>query len=147
MSDRAQSLSPVPTNLLVMSGRDDPRDPFDELFREIERVMNEMIGGSTNVGFSTADPGFGSDTHVDVHERDEEIRVIADLPGVEKEDIRLKCDGRVLTISADSDRRTYDERIDLPARVDETSARASYNNGVLEVVLEREERSADIDVE
>ena len=130
-----------------MTARDDPHDPFDELFREIERVMNEMIGGSAGVGFGTADPGFGSDTHIDVHDRDEEIRVIADLPGVEKNDIRLKCDGRVLTISANSERRSYDERIDLPSRVDETTARASYNNGVLEVVLERQDRSADIDVE
>lgn len=130
-----------------MPARDDPRDPFDELFREIERVMNEMIGGSADVGFGAPDPGFGSDTHVDVHENDEEVRVIADLPGVEKDDIRLKCDGRVLTISANSERRAYDERIDLPAHVDETTARASYNNGVLEVVLERQDRSADIDVE
>lgn len=132
-----------------MTGRDDPRDPFDELFREIERVMNEMMSGSADVGFSggSPDPGFGSETHVDVHQTDDEIRVIADLPGVEKDHIQLKCDGRVLTISADSDHRSYDERIELPTRVDESSASASYNNGVLEVILERENGSADISVD
>lgn len=131
-----------------MTSRDDPRDPFDELFRELERMMNQMLSGSGDVRMSTGvDTGFGSDTHIDIHERPDELRVIADLPGVEKEDIRLKCDGRVLMISAENDRRQYDERIDLPALVDENSASAKYNNGVLEVVLQREARSSDIDVE
>lgn len=131
-----------------MTSRDDPRDPFDELFKELERVMNQMISGSADVRMNTGiDNGFGSDTHIDIHERPEELRVIADLPGVEKQDIQLKCDGRVLMISASNDRREYDERIELPARVNEASASAKYNNGVLEVVLDRESRTSDIDVE
>lgn len=131
-----------------MTSGDDPRDPFDELFRELERVMNQMFSGSSDVRVNTGlDTGFGSDTHVDIHERPDELRVIADLPGVAKDDIQLKCDGRVLVISAANDRRQYDERVELPALVDENSASAKYNNGVLEVVLERESRSSDIDVE
>lgn len=131
-----------------MTSGDDPHDPFDELFRELERMMNQMISGSGDVRMDTAmDAGFGSDTHVDIHEQPDELRVIADLPGVDKQDIKLKCDGRVLMISAESDRRQYDERIELPARVDESTASASYNNGVLEVVLDRQSRSSNIDVE
>ena len=128
-----------------MPGRD---DPFEDLFREIERMMNEMMGGSTDVRVSTGhDAGFGSDTHVDIHEHEDEIRVIADLPGVDKDAIQLQCDGTVLTISAKNDRREYDERIELPARVDERTADATYNNGVLEVVFDREDRSSEINVE
>ena len=52
----------------------------------------------------------------------------------------------MLTISADATDRSYDERVRLPARVDETSATASYNNGVLEVVLDRVDGATDIDV-
>ena len=131
-----------------MTSRDDPRDPFDELFRELERMMNQMMRGSTDFQIGTAgEAGFGNDTHIDIHDQGEEIRVIADLPGVVKEDIRLKCDGRLLTISAESDHRNYDERIELPGAVDESSAQASYNNGVLEVVFEREEPSSDIQVD
>ena len=128
--------------------RDDRGDPFDELFRELERMMNDVIGSEAidvNVDHGVA--GFGTDTHVDVHEDDDEIRVIADLPGVEKDDIRLRCDGQVLTISASSERRQYDERIRLPDRVDEESASATYNNGVLEVRLDRTNGSTDIQVE
>ena len=127
--------------------RDDRDEPFDDLFREIERMMNDMMSGG-NVNFeSNVDSGFGSDTHVDVHDTDEEIRVIADLPGVEKANIELECDGKTLTISARSDHREYDERVSLPRRVNEHTASATYNNGVLEVVFEPADQSSDISLE
>jgi HSP20 family protein len=87
-----------------------------------------------------------TDTHVDIHETDEDVRVVADMPGIEKDAIDLKCDGKVLTISAKSDYRSYNERVTLPIRVDEHSATATYNNGVLEVVFDRAQDSANIDL-
>ncbi|AKH96855.1 Hsp20/alpha crystallin family protein [Halanaeroarchaeum sulfurireducens] len=129
--------------------RDDRDDPFDDIFREIERMMDEMMQGDArgNVGFEQEPAGFGSDTHVDVQETDDDIRVVADLPGVAKSDISLQCDGDHLTVSAASDVREYDERITLPAPVDPDTGTATYNNGVLEVVFDRAARSTDIDVE
>ncbi len=126
--------------------RDDRNDPFDDLFREIERMMNEMMGVDARVDVS-ADAGFGTDTHVDVYDDGDAVRVVADMPGVEKSDIGLTCDGETLTISANSERREYDERVRLPTRVDEHSAHATYNNGVLEVSFDAADGSADIDVE
>ena len=125
--------------------RDDRDDPFDDLFREIERMMNDMMDDG-DVGFES-NAGFGADTHVDVHETDDEIRVVGDLPGVEKDDIKLECDGETLTISAHTDHRQYDERVTLPARVDEHTATATYNNGVLEVVFDQVDSSAGIDLQ
>jgi HSP20 family protein len=123
----------------------DDHDPIDDILREIERVMNEMMG--EDVHMDRGGPaGFGSDLHLDVHEDDEEIRVVADMPGVEKDAIDLKCDGEILTVSAASDRRDYEERVRLPVRVDEHSAAATYNNGVLEVSFDRADDSADIDL-
>ncbi|WP_207586849.1 gas vesicle protein GvpH [Halomontanus rarus] len=129
--------------------RDDRDEPFDDLFREIERMMNDMMNGA-DVNFESkpgADAGFGADTHVDVHDTDDEIRVIADLPGVEKKNIELECDGKTLTISAQSEHREYDERISLPRRVNEHTANATYNNGVLEVVFEPADQSSGISLE
>jgi len=125
--------------------RDDRDDPFDDIFREIERMMDEMMDGTN--GFDGDQSGFSTDTHVDVHETDDEVRVIADLPGVEKEDISVQCDGEQVTISASSDLREYDERIGLPGPVDPRSGAASYNNGILEVTFERTGESTNIDVE
>ena len=74
---------------------------------------------------------------VDVMEEDDEVVVIAELPGVEKEDIDLRCDGHELIISVDTERRKYYKQLELPAEVDPSSARASYKNGVLEVKLKK----------
>lgn len=126
--------------------RDDRDDPFDDIFSEIERLMDEMMNQRAEQPSAAEDNGFGADTHVDVHETDDEIRVIADLPGVERADIELKCDGEMLTIATESARREYDERIDLPVHVDEHSASATFNNGILEVTFDRADGSASIDL-
>ncbi len=122
--------------------RDDRDDPFDDIFSEIERMMEEMTGGVHGAG----NAGFGSDAHVSIYDSDDEIRVVADLPAVEKDDIEIKCDGRHVTVSASTARSDYEERIELPARVDEHSATASFNNGILEITLDRTGSSANIDL-
>ena len=130
--------------------RRDPDDPFDEFFREIERMMNEMMGvdADFDVHVDQGQPSsFGGETHLDVQEDDDTVRVIADLPGVQKDDIDLKCDGEMLTIGAHTDTRQYDEQVRLPTRVDEHSASATYNNGVLEISFEKKDSSANISVE
>lgn len=128
--------------------RDDRDDPFDDFFRELERMMNDMMSGEFDMHVERQDPADQgvSDVHLDVYEEDDTLRVVADLPGVSKDAIDLKCDGEHLTIDAAGDHREYRERVQLPARVDEHTADASYNNGVLEVTFERAEDSADIDL-
>ncbi|WP_178915151.1 Hsp20/alpha crystallin family protein [Natronomonas gomsonensis] len=123
--------------------RDDRDDPFDDIFSEIERMMEEMTGGVSAAG----NAGFGSDAHVSIYETDDQLRVVADMPGVRKEDIDIKCDGRHVTISASTDTSDYEERIELPARVDEHSASATFNNGILEITLDRTGSSANIDLD
>jgi HSP20 family protein len=118
--------------------RDDRDDPFDDIFSEIERMMDDLWAAESAAGF-------GDDVHVDVHESGDEIRVVADLPGVERDDLSLQCDGETLTLRAASDHREFDERLRLPGRVEADSASATFNNGVLEVVFDRAE-SADIDL-
>lgn len=128
--------------------RDDRDEPFDEFFEEIERMMNEMMGSNAEFRFEHSSGGGseGTDVHTNIHETDDEVRVIADIPGVEKDDIDLKCDGQTLSIRATADDRDYSERLSLPARVDERSAAATYNNGVLEVRFDRSGDSTSIDI-
>lgn len=128
-------------------GDRDDRDPFEDIFSEIERMMNGMMGGDMNVH---TDSGVDvTDAHVAVYEdeEDETVRVVADLPGIEKSAIDLKCDGKYLTLNAVGDRREFTERVRLPVRVDERTANATYNNGILEVVFDRADVSADINLE
>ncbi len=125
-------------------------DPFDEFFDEIERMMNDMFRGNAEFHFEhNAAPqptGGGAEVHLDIHETGDSVRVIADIPGVEKEHIDLQCDGQTLMLEASGAERTYSERISLPTRVDEHSAQATYNNGILEVTFDRVDSSTSIDI-
>jgi len=82
-------------------------------------------------------PG-GREPLIDVIENDKQIKVTAELPGVEKKDIDLETTENDLTIRVDTERRKYYKKVDLPAPVKPDSASATYNNGVLEVTLDKE---------
>jgi len=86
---------------------------------------------------------------VDVFEDNEEIIVVAEVPGVSKEDIELKVKPKQLIIKAKSKDRKYFKTIDLPKEVIPEKAKASYKNGVLEVrlkVKEGGERDEGVDI-
>jgi len=76
---------------------------------------------------------------IDVFESGDEVTVIAEMPGVEKEkiDVKVTEDGRTLIINASDSNRRYYKEVELPAKVDPASAKASYKNGVLEVKLKK----------
>jgi HSP20 family protein len=71
----------------------------------------------------------------DIIEEKDRIRVIVELPGVEKDDIQLHVEDRLLDISVDREDRKFSKELELPSAVDPDSAQASYKNGVLEVSL------------
>ena len=108
--------------------RRDDEDPFGDIFDEIERMMG---GGEES-----------ADAHVDAFDEGDRLRLVADLPGASKESINLQCDGETLTIEAGD----YRERVRLPTQVDEHTAEATFNNGVLEVAFEKVDDAADIDL-
>ncbi len=74
---------------------------------------------------------------IDLVESDDEIKVVAELPGVEKNNIKVTLNRNILTISAKSDYKKYFARIELPVDVDAHSAKATYKNGILSIVLKK----------
>src|SRR3989304_165835 len=76
---------------------------------------------------------------VDVVEANGEIRVVVELPGVEKSDINLHGTEDSLEISVDTPQYKYYKEVKLPAKVKIREAKSSYKNGVLEVVLPKAE--------
>ena len=142
-------------------------DGFNEMRKRMDRIMERMIEGKTPpendpmiYGFSMriGPDGkpmiheFGNATtprHIqesarepltDVIEEAERIRVIVELPGVEKKDIHLNATEETLDIEVDSPKRRFSKHLELPSTVDPDSATAGYNNGVLEIRLSRVER-------
>ncbi|MEM2918732.1 MAG: archaeal heat shock protein Hsp20 [Candidatus Altiarchaeota archaeon] len=73
----------------------------------------------------------------DIIEKDKEILVVAEIPGVEKNEINLDVTDDALTISVNTERRKYHKELKLPYKVKTDSAKATYKNGILEVKLEK----------
>jgi len=74
---------------------------------------------------------------VDVQENDKQVTVIAEIPGVSKEDVDLEVANDTLTIKVDNPERKYYKEVQLPAEVDEDSGDAKFNNGVLSITLNK----------
>ncbi|MFQ6064929.1 MAG: archaeal heat shock protein Hsp20 [Candidatus Bathyarchaeia archaeon] len=86
---------------------------------------------------------------IDVMEEDEDVVVVAELPGVDRDDIDLRIACDELVISVNTSKRRFHKELRLPAGVEPNSAQTSYKNGVLEVRLKKilGEKSEEIFVE
>jgi HSP20 family protein len=78
---------------------------------------------------------------VDVVETENEVRVVVELPGVEKTDIKLHGTEDTLEISVDTPHYKYGKEVHLPTKVTVKEAKSTYKNGVLEVVFPKVEVS------
>lgn len=72
---------------------------------------------------------------VDVVSSDRDVRVIAELPGVRKEDIDVTVNERSVVISVAKPERSYYKELELPTSVEPKGAKSTYNNGILEITL------------
>lgn len=93
---------------------------------------------------------------MDIREREHDFQVHADLPGIKKEDIDINLENGVLTITAETKQETeekdgerllrqerrygrYVRSLRLGRDIDAAGVKASYDDGVLEVVLPKAE--------
>ncbi|MGB9726991.1 MAG: archaeal heat shock protein Hsp20 [Nitrososphaeria archaeon] len=73
---------------------------------------------------------------VDVFERSDEVRIIAELPGLSEDNIKLELEEDVLKIKVD-DVRSYSKIIRLPSKVDPKTLKSTYKNGILEISIKK----------
>jgi len=74
---------------------------------------------------------------VDIFEEKDHVNVMAELPGVKENDVNLKIENNILTISADTPERKYCKEVKLPTSVEKDSVESKYRNGILEVKLRK----------
>lgn len=67
----------------------------------------------------------------------DEVKVIMEIPGVEKEDIQVYVSDNRLSVSVDSKGKSYQKVVEIPSDVDVEKAKTTYKNGVLEITLPR----------
>jgi HSP20 family protein len=57
------------------------------------------------------------------------------MPGVEKTDVKILVDKNIVDISAEHSEKKYHTKVPLKHKVDENSAKATYKNGILQLVF------------
>ncbi len=105
--------------------------------REFGNVKPSMGSGPFGTGKPRLDVKEEREPLVDTIVHSDVVKVVAELPGVEKSDINLECDGRTLILKVDTEKRRYHKSLELPVEVDPDTSKASYKNGVLELILNR----------
>jgi HSP20 family protein len=74
---------------------------------------------------------------LDILENKKDVMIIADLPGVSKEDVKLDVTESTIKIIVNTPERSYCKKLYLPAKVQQNSLEKSYKNGVLELRLKK----------
>lgn len=125
-------------------------DPFLSLHRNVNRLIDEVFRGfDTPSAFGQMMMRNGTWPTVEVSENEKEIRVIAEVPGLEEKDIEVTLDDGVLTLrgerkseTEDKDRQfseryygRFERRLALGHEVEEDKVDATFKNGVLLVTL------------
>ena len=75
----------------------------------------------------------------DINETDNQIAITVELPGVNKEDIDINVMENKVEVSVKTESRKYFKSIDLNSSVETESSKATYTNGILDLVLTKRE--------
>ena len=74
---------------------------------------------------------------IDVLEEKDEVIVVAEAQGFNKENLKIQIENQRLNLSAEALERRYRKSLNLPARVIPNTMRTRYKNGVLEIRLKK----------
>jgi HSP20 family protein len=140
-------------------------DSFDQMYRLFDRLYEDIVPRGWLRPMHWARPAWseamapfeGKMPSVDVIDRDEEVLVRAELPGVEKKDLEVTTTDGSVTIKGSTRREEKEEKgdyyrceisrgafarsISLPASVDGSRAKAMFKDGVLELTLPKVEKA------
>lgn len=123
-------------------------------FAELERMRREMDRIFSRVPyFGTSASSFPA---TNIYETKDNLTMVAELPGVKKEDISINLHETTLTISGNREPRKYgksdllrqeqpegrfEKLIRLPGKISSTGVNAKFEDGVLKVILPKTEES------
>ncbi|NLS20031.1 Hsp20/alpha crystallin family protein [Rhizobium sp. P40RR-XXII] len=144
-------------NQVPSLSRDGDRDPFMSLHREVNRLFDDVFRG-----FDSGLPSLGKGSafgggwpSVEISDTDKEIKVTAEVPGLEEKDIEVLLNDGVLTLKGekrseteDKDRQfseryygRFERRIPLGVEVKDDQVEGTFKNGVLTVTLPKSEKA------
>jgi HSP20 family protein len=140
--------------MVGLTKRDQMQDLLYQLEHRMGRTFNEPFRG-----FEWANPETATGATwlplVDIFEETDEIRLVAEVPGVKPEDVKISVEGNLLTMKGTKEQvaeekaervhryeRTYgafERTFTLAASIDPSKIKATYNLGVLTITLPKAE--------
>lgn len=135
-----------------------PLKELEEMRKDMDRLFEEFFSPITRRRRGWLKPEMGVIVpNIEMYDRKNEIVVKAELPGVSKEDIDLTITKDSLTLKGEAKREeeikeedyyacersygSFTRTIALPVEVNSEKAKASFKNGVLEIVLPKKEEA------
>lgn len=121
--------------------------PFLALHREMNRMFDNFFRGFDWPTSNTPGWSVGGWPHIEISETDNEVKLLAELPGMEQNDIELTLNEGMLTLKgekkSESGGAVYSERwhgrfertVQLGPDVDPEKIKAEFKNGVLTVTV------------
>src|SRR5215213_1704515 len=77
----------------------------------------------------------------DVVTSDKEVKVVVEIPGVNKESIKINAYDNSLEVITNDPQKKYHQVIDLPPDADIETVKSTYRNGILEIVFKKKEQA------
>lgn len=144
-------------NAVPSTFNDRDQDPFLSLHREVNRLFDDVFRSfEVPASFGGFGRGFGAGwPRLEVNDKDDEIVVTAEVPGLTEKDIELLLGNGVLTLRGEKKAHTEDKgrqfsehfygrferRLDIGAEIEQDKVQANFANGMLTVTLPKTERA------
>jgi HSP20 family protein len=138
-------------SLFITSRR--PLDPFTNL-RRLNSALDEAFGTWPAAENLPASPWFPA---CDVFEDKDAVKLLAELPGVRPEDVKLSVENNLLTIRGEKQQQSgdrsgrvhsfersygqFERSFTLPSTIDPDRISASFEHGILTVTIPKAERA------
>ncbi len=133
--------------------REEERSPFWRLRSEVDRLFDDFFSAPVFSGGWSRAMSWPS---VEVSDTDNEVRVTAELPGMNEKDVELTVQDGMLAIRGEKKSETedrdrgwseryygrFERRIALPDGADDSRCEATFRDGVLTVRIPKSESAA-----
>jgi len=122
---------------------------FDHIKKGMKGVygftINTAVGGSPkvetfgNIKKTPEGPKVDEEREpiTDLFDENEEVVILAEMPGIEESDIKIDLKGDILDISAVGKNRTYRKELLLPVKVAAKNLSHKFTNGILEIRIKK----------
>ncbi len=141
-----------PTQMAFIDMRDEFLKPFDQVFDQMLTQQFPNFAEQTGIDFLK-----GAYPKCNIIDTAEDVQVIAEIPGLTKDDVNIKVESGVMTISGKQSAMTKDPEVkyirrelkhssfkrsfELGDTLDPTKISANFENGILNITIPKKEES------